>query len=214
MPSSATRAPADPLIWAWRHPRTRAAAGLCIGSTDVPVDRRKAKRLARRVERVARRNALPRIVVTSQLRRSADVGRWLHRWGWVHRIEPALAELDFGDWEGRPWDAVERTEIDAWCEDFALYAPGGGESLSAMLKRAASRHSTPPVIVIGHAGWMIARRWLQEGRDVPATAAAWPAPPRYGELWRLHAIGSAESPANPHEHLVGRVGIEPTTKGL
>lgn len=175
-----------PVIWVWRHPRARAADDRCVGTSDVPLDCRKAKRLARRVQASARRCGLPRVVVTSQLRRSADVGRWLRRWGWRHRIDPALAELHFGDWEGRPWAGIAAADIDAWCADFARFAPGGGECLQAMLERAASWRMCEPVVVIGHAGWMLARRWVEEGRTPPATAAEWPPAPRHGELWRLH----------------------------
>jgi alpha-ribazole phosphatase len=162
--------------------------GCASARRTFPVDRRKAKRLARRVQRAARTAGLARVVITSNLRRSADVGRWLRRWGWVHRIDAALIELDFGDWEGRPWDAIDRVELDTWCADFSRYAPGGGECLHAMLERATSWQAAQPAVVIGHAGWMLARLWLQGGRAPPTTACEWPAAPRHGELWRLRAL--------------------------
>ena len=189
MPPARTGAPGalpeGAVIWAWRHPRTRGAEGLCIGRCDAPVDRRKAKRLARRVDRAARAAGLPRVVVTSTLRRSAEVGRWLRRRGWVHRRDPALVELDFGRWEGQRWSGIARGQVDAWCADFMDHAPGGGESLRALLDRAAAWQATESVVVIGHAGWMLARRWLQDGRPGPATAAEWPQAPRHGERWVL-----------------------------
>jgi len=77
----------------WRHPRPEGAAGRCIGAgTDLIVHRRRAKRLARRIQQVARRQRLPHHVVTSPLQRCADVGRWLRRWGWRHEIDPALRD--------------------------------------------------------------------------------------------------------------------------
>ena len=74
---------------AWRHPRPRGVAGRCIGRTDVAVDPRKARRLARRIHREALREvahgqaapgliapgliapgqAAPRVVCCSPLRR-------------------------------------------------------------------------------------------------------------------------------------------------
>ena len=189
MPPARTGAPGTlpggSVVWAWRHPRTRAAEGLCIGHCDAPVDRRKAKRLARRVDRAARAAGLPRVVVTSTLRRSAEVGRWLRRRGWVHRRDPALVEIDFGRWEGRRWSDIGREQVDAWCADFMDHAPGGGESLRALLDRAAAWQATESLVVIGHAGWMLARRWLQDGRPGPATAAEWPRAPGHGELQLL-----------------------------
>lgn len=171
-------------LWVWRHPRPEGAAGRCIGAgSDLPVHWRRAKRLARRIQQVARRERLPHIVHSSPLRRCADVGRWLRRWGWQLRQDPTLLELDFGAWDGRPWDRIAKAEIDAWVDDFAAHAPGGGESLLALLARAAHWRPAAGRIVIGHGGWMLARRWLAlYGERLPA-AADWPRPPAYGECW-------------------------------
>ncbi|RZL33467.1 MAG: fructose-2,6-bisphosphatase, partial [Rubrivivax sp.] len=93
-----------PAFTIWRHPKPRGAEGRCIGGrTDLAVDPRKAKRLAHRIRANARRHALPREVVTSPLARAADVGRWLKRWGFRWRVDAALAEMDFGAWDGRGW---------------------------------------------------------------------------------------------------------------
>jgi len=187
-----------PVLWVWRHPQPDAVAGRCVGRTDVPVDPRRSKRLARRIQATARREHLPRVVFTSPLRRAADVGRWLRRWGWAHRVDAALLETDFGRWDGLPWTRVARTEVDAWCADFAHHAPGGGEPLVALLHRASAW--TPPdvahgqtegvvVVVVGHAGWMLARRWRDtHGPAEWPQATDWPPPPGtpgYGVCWRF-----------------------------
>ena len=75
-------------------------AGRCIGVTDVAVGRRKRKRLAHCIRAWARLHAAPQVVVTSRLRRSAEVGRWLAGWGWRQRIGGRLSELDFGARDG------------------------------------------------------------------------------------------------------------------
>jgi alpha-ribazole phosphatase len=173
-------------LWVWRHPRALGTAGSCIGRTDVPVDRRRAKRLAHRIRALARRQGLPIIVITSPLHRCREVGRWLRRWGWQHRVEPALAEMDFGAWDGRRWADIPQAEVDAWCRDFLHHAPGGGESLHAFFTRVQAW--TPPasgVCIVGHAGWMLARRWLASGKPWPTQAAQWPAPPPPGAQWTL-----------------------------
>jgi alpha-ribazole phosphatase len=175
-------------IWIWRHPRPEGAAGRCIGAgTDLPVHWRRAKRLARRIQREARRARLPhRTVHTSPLRRCREVGAWLRRWGWIHHVDAALLELDFGQWDGKTWQAIGQAEVDAWCADFSAHAPGGGEALNTLLQRAGHWSAEKaPALVIGHGGWMLARRWASECRPAPASAAEWPAAPRYGELWRL-----------------------------
>lgn len=171
---------AIPTWWLWRHPRAMGAAGRCIGRTDLAVDPRRAKRLAHRLRAQARRQGLPRVVWTSPLQRCAQVGRWLRRWGWTHRIDPRLRELDFGDWDGRAWASIPREAVDAWVSDFAVHRPGGGESLSDLLERlrgfVEAQRDAAPRLIVTHAGVMQALPWL--ARSGRPSAAQWPAPPR------------------------------------
>ena len=182
-------------VWVWRHPQPQGVAGRCIGRTDVAVDPRRTKRLARRIQATARRAGLGRVVHTSPLQRCADVGRWLRRWGWTHVVDATLLELDFGSWDGQTWAHIGQAEVEAWCAAFATHAPGGGEPLVQLLQRAAAwqppartgqraPHGDKPTVVVGHAGWMLARRWVQTHHAgvVPA-ASDWPKPPAYGGCW-------------------------------
>ena len=167
----------------WRHPRPEGAAGRCIGAgTDLPVNPRRAKRLARRIQQVARRKRLPHWVVTSPLQRCADVGCWLRRWGWRHEMDSALRELEFGAWDGMAWANISKAEVDAWVADFATYAPGGGEPLTDLLARVAGFQTDAP-FAVSHGGWMLARRWLDKQGPALPVASAWPAPPAYSECW-------------------------------
>ena len=175
---------------AWRHPKPLGAQGRCIGArTDLPVDPRRLRRLARRIHREALRQGGPRLVCTSSLRRCRDVGRLLRRrWGWRHMVMPELLEADFGGWDGRAWADIPQAEVDAWVADFAGHAPGGGEPLRQVLARVAAwAPPAPGCVVVGHGGWMLARRWIgQHGPDrPPCSAAQWPHPPAYGACWPL-----------------------------
>jgi alpha-ribazole phosphatase len=174
----------------WRHPRAIGAAGRCIGQTDLPVDPRKAKRLAHRIRQQARREGLTFEVCTSHLRRARDVGAWLRRWGWRVRVDTRLAEMNFGAWDGQPWSDIAWAEVQAWQDDFLLHRPGGGESLCGVAERACAfradartQSSGAACIVVTHGGWINAL--LHVG---PATtnvdAALWPAPPPHSSLVR------------------------------
>ena len=187
--------------WLWRHPRPVGAAGRCIGQTDLGLDARRAKRLAHQIRSAARRHGLPRVVWTSPLRRCANVGRQLARWGWVHRIDARLLELDFGRWDGLGWPAIGHAEVAAWEADFAHHAPGGGESLAAL--QARSRHfadqrvveGSRHLLVVAHAGWINASAVADLASLQPA---AWPAAPGYGSLTRRSwpaPAGRASAPA-------------------
>ncbi len=196
-------------FWLWRHPRASAAAGRCIGRTDLRVDPRKAKRLAHRVRASARRHGLLQAVHVSPLRRCADVGRWLRRWGWRLCIDPALIEIDFGAWEGRGWAQIGHDEVNAWQADLLHHAPGGGESLAALAARARAWADAVAIgacraaaagaedvgtrqapmascIVVSHGGWINALLQVPAASTAirPIDAARWPAPPALAALTR------------------------------
>ena len=173
--------------WLWRHPRPIGVAGRCIGRTDLPLDPRRAKRLAHRIRTAARRHGLPQQVWTSPLQRCAKVGRQLARWGWAHHVDAGLLELDFGRWDGLGWSAIAHADVAAWEAEFAHHAPGGGESLAALQVRSrhfvgqrvaeGSRH----LLVVEHAGWINASAVADPAGLQPAD---WPAAPGYGSLTR------------------------------
>jgi alpha-ribazole phosphatase len=179
-------------LWAWRHPKPQGAAGRCIGRTDLPVDPRRAKRLAHRILSMARREQLPREVWTSPLARGREVGLWLARQGFRHRVDVRLSELDFGRWDGLPWSRIVPQEVAQWEADFLHHRPGGSESLAGLMQRVREflqEHAVPggALLVVGHAGWMQAAAGLHE----PAPCAAtWPPAPAYGTLMRCVAQGS------------------------
>jgi alpha-ribazole phosphatase len=169
----------------WRHPQPAGVQGRCIGHTDVPVDRRKSKRLAHRMRAWARRERAPKIVTTSPLRRGSDVGRWLASWGWSHRVDARLAELDFGDWDGQRWEQIGAAAVDAWCADFVNHRPGDGEPVAALLERCAAfiadQHDHASACVVGHAGWISAALWQQRRGSEQPRAETWPSAVKYGE---------------------------------
>jgi alpha-ribazole phosphatase len=192
-----------PVFWCWRHPRARGAAGRCIGRTDLPVDARKARRLAHRIRAFVRRQGLPRAVWVSPLARSRDVGRWLARWGFDCHIDARLQELGFGRWDGRPWADVPWAEVQAWEADLRHHAPGGGESLAQLrlrvqafvAERAAAGDEA--VVLVGHGGWITALVHAPAAEGV-LDAARWPAPPRHGARVCHAAAVHPPAPAAVH----------------
>lgn len=170
----------------WRHPRPRGAEGRCIGAgTDLPVDPRRVRRAARRIDAAARRAGLPRRAWTSPLTRCRAVARHLKALGWTVHVDPALAEIDWGRWDGRPWMALGAAALDAWCADFTGERPGGGETVAALLTRVAPWPAGPAAgggVLLTHGGWLSARAWLDDPRSAQRAPgpADWPAPPAWG----------------------------------
>ena len=150
-----------------RHTPVQAAPGLCYGVTDLPL----AATASRDIEEVLRDLRAVDDVVSSpatRCRRLAEAIAARDQCGL--RIAPALRELDFGAWEGLPWDAIDRRESDPWAEDPWNRAPPGGESESALWRRLQGwlADSTPPpqgrVASVAHGGPLRLLRCHFEGR--------------------------------------------------
>lgn len=132
-----------------RHPRPRVEPEICYGCLDLPVDNLDAA-----VQRLA--PLLPRQVPvwSSPLQRCRLLAE---RLGPRPRLDPRLAEMNFGTWEGRSWAAIGRTAIDAWAADIADFAPPGGESARQVQARALEFLDELPdatAIIVTHGGVM------------------------------------------------------------
>ena len=145
-------------IYLIRHPQPRDATGLCYGRLDVAVDRQALANTAGAVRRQIPVQVMRRApIYTSPLSRCADLARELSR-PREPISAPDLMEMDFGAWEGQPWDTVPRDDLDQWAEDVWCYRPGGGESAQAVAERwhrwvaGLQECKRDPVIAVTHAG--------------------------------------------------------------
>ncbi|NHZ65459.1 histidine phosphatase family protein [Massilia genomosp. 1] len=168
-----------------RHLAPQVAPGVCYGRTDLTVDPD-----LQALALPALRERLPAgaPMFSSPLRRCAGLAQALG--GAAVRYDARLAELDFGDWEMRRWDDIERAAIDAWAADMAGYRPGGGESVTDMARRVSAfyadcMHShTSAATVICHAGairLLLARARGLEPEAMALEAAQRPHAIAYGE---------------------------------
>jgi alpha-ribazole phosphatase len=143
-----------------RHPKPRIAPGICYGRLDMSAENPAAVAELLRLEYPS---ALP--LWSSPLRRCRELAECLHA---QPLFDERLAEMNFGDWEGQPWDDIPRTQLDAWAADVAGYAPPGGESPRSLQRRAlafvASLH-VPEAVIVTHAG--IIRTLLAHWQNLP-----------------------------------------------
>lgn len=130
-----------------RHPRPLVAPGICYGALDVAAADAPAVAAALAAELPP---GLP--LWSSPLRRCRELAVELHP---QPVFDARLQEMDFGAWEGRPWDDIARAELDAWAADVAGYAPPGGESPLALQRRVLAFVATLTVaeaVLVTHAG--------------------------------------------------------------
>lgn len=193
--------PPPPRLWLVRHAQPAIALRVCYGVQDVLADpvatRDAASRLAA---------ALPRgaVVVHSTLQRCELLALMLQalRPDLASKPDPRLREMDFGTWEGQPWDTIGKAAIDDWTDAFATHAPGGGESLQAMLTRvglalraAQQLHAERRIedfVWITHAGVARCVDWLlAHGPGAAPQPGTWPVQaPAWGG-WQIRSLGGA-----------------------
>ena len=137
-----------------RHPRPEVAPGLCYGSSDVAVPEQEVIKVRDMLATMGLPGALP--LYASPLRRCAGLARALGTP--TLQFDARLAEMDFGAWELRSWDAIPRPDIDAWADDLLHYRPGGGESVLDVARRVAAflddlrGAGHPEALIVCHAG--------------------------------------------------------------
>jgi len=166
-----------------RHARPAVEEGICYGSLDLALATPVMPAPA------AMSRALPGYpparIIASPLTRAAQTAALLRDAWPVDRpgaaplpaieLEARLREVDFGAWEGLPWDAIARAQLDAWAADLLGARPHGGESTGQALARvagwadalcaAAARdgsNGSGCIWVVCHAGpmRMLAAHWL------------------------------------------------------
>ncbi len=163
--------------------------GLCYGRADVPVELTPEAACAGLDPSSFER------VWSSPSARCADVARALvARPGPAPRLEidERLYELDFGEWESKPWDELPVGAREAWAEDWKRAAPPAGESLPELEERVREWHQglaeAERHLLIAHAGVVRALWVIREGivwdeamsRAVPHTQALRMPTPKVG----------------------------------
>ena len=137
-----------------RHTRPLVPEGVCYGATDLDLAPAFVDEAARVIATLPRAER----IVTSPLSRCR---RLAERIGLAQALAPVvderLREMDFGDWEGVPWEDIPRPELDAWAADFLHARPHGGENVHALRERARAaiadyRRSGLSHIAVTHAG--------------------------------------------------------------
>ena len=124
-------------LWLVRHAQPLVEAGVCYGRLDLAADARATAECARRLA-----EALPAKirVMASPLQRCEQLAHALQalRPDLACKTDARLAEMDFGGWEGRAWNDIEPSELQAWTDDFACYSAGrDGESVAGFMARVA-----------------------------------------------------------------------------
>ncbi|MBC7444844.1 MAG: histidine phosphatase family protein [Polaromonas sp.] len=192
-------------LWLVRHAQPLVDAGVCYGRLDVPADAQATAECARQLAALLPAGVS---VISSPLQRCEQLAQALQaqRPDLVYKTDARLQEMDFGQWEGRAWDAIGAAALDAWVADFAGHRPGGGESVQAFMQRVAGlwdetgrpatagagRAANAGTLWITHAGVLRAASLLEHGIRCLSRADQWPRAALGFGQWRMLALAPAQ----------------------
>lgn len=147
-----------------RHTRLAVAPGICYGQTDLPLAPTFAAEAA---DVLARMPWKPTEIWTSPAVRCVRLADAFGIPAGSIRVDPRLLELDFGEWENRPWESFRSPRSEAWARDPLDVRPPGGETATELHLRVgkaraeilarAGAEENPRIAVITHAG--VIRSW-------------------------------------------------------
>lgn len=162
-----------------RHLPVALEKGICYGRSDVQLSAASQSQLPVFAHQLMKEHGPFGTVFTSPRQRC----RWLaDAISAQSTVEPALAEMDFGSWEGQRWAEIPAEHLDDWASQVLQYRPGGGESLQAMADRvrpwvehtaAYAARTGQTVLAVTHGGPIrvaiaLAKRMpLEKSMDIP-----------------------------------------------
>lgn len=141
-------------IYLIRHTTPCVEKGICYGQSDIPL----AETFP--AERDALLKYLPLqldAVYTSPLSRCLDLAKCINE-GKSMVQDSRLLEMNFGDWEMKKWEELEKGPLSLWMKDFVNVRVPNGENFLELNKRVQDfiheliKKDHSKVAVITHAG--------------------------------------------------------------
>ena len=171
----------DMKIWLIRHAKPLVEKGLCYGSLDVKADQTLTELASDNLIKALSKNSRVKVLLTSPRQRTKQLANLLAKRLKISLLEEELlAEMDFGEWEGRLWEDIPKSAIDLWTEDFNNHPFGGRESTGQLLNRVwllmeNAKRTHEDQIWVTHAGVIKAVQFIMNnGEPYIKSAVDWP----------------------------------------
>jgi alpha-ribazole phosphatase len=166
-----------------RHTQVDVPKGICYGVSDVPLSEEGIAAMESVIEIL--KNEHFDVIYTSPLGRCRILAKTL-RPGVASITEARLSELDFGDWEMKPWAEIYKTEEGKrWFGDYVATPCPNGRSYNDMLNDMEAfltelqRSGNEHVLLVTHAGVIRVLIALLENKTPQQTFEI---PLQYGEI--------------------------------
>lgn len=144
-----------------RHPPLADMQAICYGALDIQIADAVILHYAEKLKK-----ELPLLpVISSPLQRCFSLAKAIDL---NAKQDTQLIEMNFGDWQGRHWDSIDRPVLDAWAKDVSKFRPPNGENFVDVITRLSDflHQLEGPHIIITHAGVIRAAYFLLGGIDI------------------------------------------------
>ncbi len=159
-------------IYLVRHTKTVLPKTICYGQLDAELETPYIQDFQ------TIQNQLPTkaVLYSSPLKRCKLLAEFLNA-SFQTQIyyDTCLQEMNFGDWEGKEWDAIDAVELGKWMENFVNVQVPNGESMTHVYERVKlfygtlPKHETLPIVIVAHAG--VIRNFLCVVNNTPLEKA-------------------------------------------
>ncbi len=136
-----------------RHPAVDVSAGICYGQLDVGI-LPGFESLIDPIRESLRGVLGSAPIYSSHLTRCRQLAHLLDP---GHRVDPRIAEMSFGNWEGKSWEEIPRSELEEWMREYLVKTVPGGESFADVRARVGSflkelSRENDSAVLVSHAG--------------------------------------------------------------
>ncbi len=139
-------------IYLVRHAEVNLEKGMCYGQYDLEV----SPSLDKDAQLISKKLPSKAQIFSSPLKRCASLAKIIFPAQHITH-DDRLKELNFGEWEMKKWDEIDKKNLDDWMNDYVNVRCPDGESYADLYKRVIEfvedqLHNKESVVIITHAG--------------------------------------------------------------
>lgn len=117
-------------IYLIRHTKPKIEDGICYGQSDIDLSFSFENEFQNLMQKIP---SSFDIVFASPLKRCSELAGKLHAEKLIY--DNSLMELNFGEWELKKWDDINKEEINKWMNNYVDVAPSNGENYRQLYER-------------------------------------------------------------------------------
>lgn len=138
-------------VYLVRHTETVCPKGICYGQSDVEL----LEPYLQQFEDIKKQMPENAMFYSSPLQRCTILAN--HLSASDYKVDKRLMEMNFGNWELKNWDEIQKDEMDPWMNDFVNVNVPSGESFVELYNRVLSfieekKEETVSLVIVTHAG--------------------------------------------------------------